>query len=267
MTNKILVLGKGYLGKEFERHGIESWGKDEFNIKYPEVTISGHKIEELRNYDVIINCIGKSDTRWCEKNENFNEALFINGRIPSILSTFCNKHNIKFVHISTGCLYDDTKTINTEESFVGSHCNYTMTKRIGELGCSPKDLIIRPKLFFSDVKDKNNLLCKLENFTRFSGDKLNSFTCTSTVIGAVKELIGAEQSGIFNVAQSDFATVAKIALWCGVPIKEVVTGEQLSKKEGMYLSNNVMDISKLLKFYKPMDIEPSVKLSYAELNK
>ena len=268
MSNKILVLGEGFLGEEFKRHGIETWGKDKFNINYPNSSISGNSIDELKNYDVVVNCIGKSNTRWCEDRNNFKEALFVNGKLPGILSQFCNNNGIRFVHISTGCLYDDTSKENTEDSFISAHCNYTTTKWVGELTCNvDTDIILRPRLYFSDVAHKNNLLGKLPNFSSFTGDKMDSLTCTSTIVGATKAILEAEDTGIFNVAQVGSATIAQVAQWCGLPINGVNTADQLREREGLYLVNNVMNIDRLMKYYKPMDIETSVRLSYAELIK
>lgn len=265
--HNVIVLGKGYLGKEFERHGIETWGRDKFNIEYPyNSTNIDKQLELLKNYKVVINCIAKSNTRWCEQNENFEEALFVNGCIPKILSRFCNKHDIQFVQISTGCLYDDITKPNNEKSFISAHCNYTITKWIGEVYCNKQDLIMRPRLYFSDIKDKNNLLCKLPSFNHYVGDVVNSLTCTSTIVGAVKELIFFQQHGIFNVAQQGSATMADIASWCNLPVNSTITSEELRNKENLYLVNNVMDISKLLPFYVPLNIENSIKLSHTELN-
>jgi len=264
MSNKILVLGRGYLGKEFERHGIETWGRDKFDID------GGGSVEDqldlLDEYDVIVNCIGKSNTRWCENPDNFDEALFINGFFPGILSDYCEDTDKKFVQISTGCLYDDTTKPNTEDSFLSAHCNYTITKWIGENECNPeRDLILRPRLYFSDIQDRNNLICKLPKFQSFTGDKLDSLTSTSTIVGATKALLEADQYGIFNVAQQGSATIAKVASWCGISMVDTITASALREREGLYLVNNVMDISKLLRYYKPSDIETAVRLSYAEL--
>jgi dTDP-4-dehydrorhamnose reductase len=265
--SKMLVLGKGYLGKEFERHGIEVWGRDKFNVDFVTGKFNNKTLDDLNEYDTVINCIGKSNTRWCEDPENFDEMIFVNGHLPKILSNHCKENNIKFVHISTGCLYDDTTKVNTESDFISAHCNYTVSKWVGEKGCNKMDLILRPRLYFSDTKDRNNLLCKLPRFKSFTGDKLDSLTCTSTIVGATKELVLANESGIFNVAQIGSATISNIAAWCGIPISLVNTAEELRKREGIYLVNSVMDISKLLKYYKPLDIKTSIQLSYNELVK
>ena len=267
MDNKTIVLGRGYLGKEFERHGINVFDRNGFNVEYPENNIT-EQLEKLKSYDTIINCIGKSNTRWCEDSNNFSEALFINGELPRILSNFCSKNNIQFVHISTGCLYDNTTIENTETDFISAHCNYTVTKWVGEQGCNKEtDLILRPRLYFSDIKDRNNLLCKIPVFTSYTADVADSFTCTSTIVGATKALLEAKQTGVFNVAQHGFATIANIAFYCGLNDDKINTAKELRAREGLYLVNNKMDIRKLMKFYNPMNIIDSIKLSYAELSK
>lgn len=269
MNKRVLVLGRGYLGTEFERHGFEVWGRDRFDFGTSTGDISILALSNMvKNYDVVINCIGKSNTRWCEDKDNFAECMYVNSEIPRTLSKWCNAHGLKFVQISTGCLYDDTTKANTEDSFISAHCNYTISKLVGENYCNTdRDIILRPRLYFSDIKDKNNLLCKLPQFSSYTGDKLDSFTCTSTIVGATKALIAADATGVFNVAQIGSATIARIAYWCGLPITSVNTAESLRMREGLYLVNNVMDISKLLRYYIPSDIETAVRLSYAELTK
>lgn len=265
--DKIAVLGRGFLGKEFERHGFEVLGRDRFNIKLTDPENIILNLKNLEKYDVIINCIGKSNTRWCEDKRNFNEALLINGTFVGLLSKFCSENDIKLVHISTGCLYDDTTKENTEDDFLSAHCNYTATKWVGENLCNPKrDLILRPRLYFSDIPDRNNLLCKLPKFKSFTGDKLDSLTCTSTIVGATKALLEAGQVGVFNVAQKGSASISEVAKWCGLSGEPVNTAHELRDREGLYLVNNVMDISKLLRYYTPIDIESAIRLSYAELN-
>jgi len=236
MANKVLVLGKGYLGKEFERHGFETWGKSKLTFQYPLPAFPNNALEEIRNYDVVVNCIGKSNTRWCEREDNLHEAMFVNSELPGLISEYCNRNGIRYVHISTGCLYGDTVEPATESTHIAAHCRYTLTKWMGEILCNPKDLIVRPRLYFSDVEDKNNLLCKLQKFRSFTGDKVDSVSSTSTIVGAVKELIQADQSGIFNVAQEGSASIAKIALWCGLPVKEIITAKQLQERKIYILS-------------------------------
>jgi dTDP-4-dehydrorhamnose reductase len=245
---EIIVLGRGFLGLAFEKKGYKVLSKSDFFID--------HNINELyENYfinkaDVIINCIGKSDTRWCEKRENFSETLWSNGLLPGILSDFCRERNKKFVHISTGCLYDDKTKLNTEDGFIAAHCNYTATKWIGEKKCNPdRDLIIRPRLYFGDFAHKNNLILKMMKFSKFLDEK-NSFTSVHVIVDAIEKLIRENQYGIFNLSCDGSMTIyelAEIIGLSGIKIKE----KDLHDSEHVYLVNNVMDISKVKKFYNP----------------
>jgi dTDP-4-dehydrorhamnose reductase len=107
-----LVLGNGYLGNEFKRQGYEVWGRDIFDFAIEKYN-GDHDIflkewnDKFKKYNIIVNCIGQSNTRYCESKVNINKVLSINGYLPSYLSTFCKTTNKIFVHISTGCLYDE----------------------------------------------------------------------------------------------------------------------------------------------------------------
>lgn len=251
---KILVLGKGFLGQEFERQGFEVWGKERF-----EFDIIRHEIKnfyasrmfegKFAHVDAVVNCIAKSNTRDCEMN--FHQAMAVNGHLPAFLSKFCKERGIKFVHISTGCLYDHDDA--TENDFITAHCNYTVTKWIGEKGCdSNYDLILRPRLLYSDVQDRNNLLCKLPKFKHFVWNRVDSLTSTRTIVEATLSLLRSNQSGIFNVANSGKISMHSIANLLDLPNKNSdITMEQLRNEQKLYLVNSTMRLNKLQKFYNP----------------
>ena len=275
-----LILGNGFLGKEFIRQGYKHFTTSEqLRFKTPKESLESEnnpddvpspiqflsKLENIIDYleindsvkiDTIINCIGKADTRYCEDKNNFNDdVLHINGFLPELISRFCRNHNIKFVQISTGCLYTSANQLVNETSFIEAHCNYTLSKWIGEMGCDyNRDLIIRPRLYFSDIRNKLNLLCKFENF-KYILNEFNSITSTRTIVEAVTALLQCNQVGVFNVANDGIYTIKEISEAIGykwLP-SQVITGYELRKQQGLYLVNNTMDISKLKQFYIPRD--------------
>ena len=262
MKNKVLVLGRGYLGREFERHGYTVWGSDS-----PFCTKQDNKYHydwaSLDKFSVIINCIGKSNTRWCETH--FEEAYQTNALFVKTLSEYCHEHDIKLVHISTGCLYDRSHVPNRETDFIVAHCNYTVTKWAGEQYCLPEDLIVRPRLFFGGHVGENNLLCKLHRFEKFC-TTLDSLASTLVVVEAVETLLLNEQCGIFNVGCDGFISIYDIGKLVGISRPEM-TSEELRTREKLYLVNNVMDISKLKKFYSPPHIDGEIRRCWAELTK
>lgn len=87
---KVLVLGKGFLGKEFEEMGYEVWGRDKFNFKFDD----RYEYGIFEDYDAIVNCIGISNTRYCELPQNIEHVVELNGSLPSFLSHICKRHTI-----------------------------------------------------------------------------------------------------------------------------------------------------------------------------
>jgi len=263
---KIVVLGKGFLGQEFEKRGYEVLGKDKVYFDRNDTFSSSatfRKIyDKLHKYDVVINCIGKSNTRWCENN--FQGAYFSNVFIPEALSHFCNGERIKFVHISTGCLYDRNDVPQKETDFLAAHCQYTLTKWLAEIKLNPNDLIIRPRLYFADYYNDNNLCVKINKFDRMMFED-NSYTSTHIIVSAIEALLQNDQTGIFNVACEGTSTMIDLAHSVGIE-KQMITRDELHKEQGLYLVDNVMDISKLKQFYQPPHILDEWKRCYESVN-
>jgi len=257
---RIIVLGRGFLGKKFEQKEFEVWGKDRFYLP-PNELMSVDTKKELSGADVIINCIAKSNTRWCEKN--FKEAFWSNCNVPRQLSEFCVERGIKFVHISTGCLYDSGMHTHSEDDFMTAHCNYTITKWVGEKWLNEGDLILRPRLLFGDFEDKGNLLCKLPKFTHFL-NAFNSYISVSVLVDAIVALLEREQSGVFNVACDGITTVMDLARTIGLD-GIGITEEELHEREHLYLVNNIMNLDKLKQFYQPPDLLTEIKRCWGEL--
>lgn len=258
---KIVVLGRGFLGQEFEKMGYEVWDRKRFNFST--------SVDVLVDYDVVINCIGISNTRYCEDPKNFNEIMTVNGTLPNILSRYCNTKGKKFVQISTGCLFDEVGRPCTEEDFISAHCNYTVSKYAGEMSCNKEtDLILRPRLLFSDTKmdTHNNLIQKLLKFDTFV-DEFNSVTWNKTIVEATQALLDAGVSGIFNIANEGVHTIYDIATKMLGKSGAKMSGEELRKSQGLFLVNNVMDLTKLKKYYQPETVENAIKECYKELIK
>ena len=245
--NSTIVLGRGFLGSEFERQGFTVYGRDMLTFPCHELC------EILAPFDTIINCIGSADTRHCEDASKWQETYFVNAYVPKILSDHCHRYHKKFVQISTGCVYDKNNTQQSESAFTASHCRYVVSKLAGEYYCRANDLVIRPRLFFSDLDNKNNLLTKLPSFTRHLTE-INSYTSTSTIVEAVGALLLAQQSGVFNVAQSGYGTIQEVCKRLGIKERPPISGHELQVDQGLALVNNIMDTSKLHQFYQPREL-------------
>lgn len=254
-----VVLGNGFLGNQFARNGWTVWDRSKFSYEKGKFQTDWN---ELSNFDTIINCIGISDTRFCE--QSLSIAIDINGELPRKLSQYCECNHKKFVHISTGCLYDFTNAYENE--FIVAHCNYTVSKWIGEKGCGSNDLIIRPRLLYSDLPHKNNLLSKLPRYKAYVYDKKDSLTSTQTIVQAVTILLKNNQVGIFNVADEGEISIADIARLLKIKSdKPDIIMDHLRNEQGLYLVNSTMNINKLKEFYQPPTVIENLIYCYKNL--
>lgn len=270
--SRLLVLGRGYLGREFERYGHTVVGRDGFQFDPDD---PGEAMEQLVDLlhrdqpDAVVNCIGCADTRACEDLDNWDNTFQVNTMLPAHLSEWLEYREETFVHISTGCLYDGQTGVDpaTEESPLETHCHYTVSKQAGENNCNKEhDLILRPRLLFSDREHPANLLTKLQKFDRFINAP-NSYTSLRTIVEATESLVLAKQVGVFNVAQDVRAMYLSpwdIARNLGIKGEEMSV-EELREEQGIYLVNNVMDINKLRQFYEPRVIGDEIAYSWSRM--
>jgi hypothetical protein len=74
----------------------------------------------------------------------------------------------------------------------------------------------------------------------------------------MQALLDAGQTGIFNVANEGRHTICEIAEMLGKKGGGKMSGAELRKQQGLFLVNNVMDISKLKKFYQPPKVKEAI---------
>jgi len=256
---RIVVLGRGFLGKTFEQYGIPTLGRDGFEYTEEDnietVTKKLKKLKDQYGDMTIVNCIGSANTRSCEVGANWKHTQSINGTLPSLLSEACGKLGCRFIHISTGCVYDQNNEPQKEDDFLVSHCNYVVSKLVGELGCSDDDLIIRPRLYFGGSPDRNNLLTKISKFKRFLTE-VNSFTSVETIVEAVLALEKAGATGVFNVSNTGYMSMVDVAklLFDDDRYKNQISAHELKENEGLFLVNNIMSNEKLEEYYTPRPV-------------
>jgi len=264
----ILVLGDGYLGGQYRKNGYTVWGRERWEFDSDDVEGSMDKLFTefvVSDYHTIINCIGTADTRRCEDPKHWDQVYSVNAELPRHLSKRCNDHGIKFVHISTGCVYDQNHMPQREDAFLSSHCRYVVSKLAGEFNCSEGDLILRPRLYFSGDENSGNLLTKIKNFKYFLTD-INSYTSTQTIVEASLALIENDCSGVFNVAQKGYINLVEIAEHIGLEITGTLTSDQLKLQEGLHLVNNIMDTTKLEEYYTPRHILDEISYCWYHMN-
>ncbi|MFA5275932.1 MAG: sugar nucleotide-binding protein [Candidatus Omnitrophota bacterium] len=203
MKNKILVLGQGFIGTKIQREfGCDISGKRIHSYQDAE--------KEIRRFNpkIIINCIGitgKNNVDDCELVKD--KTLTANSFIPLLLAEAAIRRNIKFIHISSGCIfhYDYKKDKPIKEDLIPNFFDlfYSRTKIYAEqplniLSKKNDILIPRIRIPLDNQPSPKNILTKLLKYTKII-DAPNSVTYVPDFIKALNHLIKIDARGIYNV--------------------------------------------------------------------
>ena len=101
MPNKILILGKGFIGQRLQT-ALKCNLSSILITKYNDIS------KEIKKYSpkIIINCIGstgKNNVDECESD--IDKTLLANMYIPVLIADAALRNKIKFIHIGSGCTY------------------------------------------------------------------------------------------------------------------------------------------------------------------
>ena len=121
------------------------------------------KIKKI-NPNILINCLGVVKHRK-ECKEGIAETAYINSIFPHSLATTCINSNIKFIHLSTDCVFSGEKGNYKESDIPDPTDYYGKSKMLGEVDVSHaltlRTSFIGPALFhktglFEWVKEQKN---------------------------------------------------------------------------------------------------------------
>ena len=203
MRKDILILGKGFIGERLQK---------ELNCKIDGSMINcfsdAEKLVKKYNPEIIINCIGITGRRNVDDCELEKDAtLLANSFVPVILAEACLRSNIKFVHISSGCIfnynYKKNRPIKENSKDYFFELFYSRSKVYSEaalevLSREYNILIARIRIPLLNAKHPKNVLDKLIKYKKVI-DIPNSVTYIPDFIRAVKHLIKIDARGIYNV--------------------------------------------------------------------
>lgn len=210
----MLVFGNGWLGNRFA---------DRFDAVVSDADILdtervAHEVFDAKP-DVVVNAAGKCgvpNIDWCEKPENRKVTLYVNAFGPSILFHVVDAvsgmtgRDIRFVHLSTGCLWSSGKDIDEEREPEPTSW-YARTKADGEARL-PKDkvLVVRMRMPLDIRSNPRNLVTKVSRYRDVS-DAQNSVTVVDDMLDAVGKLLDKGCVGVFNVVNEGTASVEDMA--------------------------------------------------------
>lgn len=112
------------------------------------------KLEEIQKLidsikpNIIVNCTGVLVKA---SEENKREAVWFNAFLPRYLSTICESNGIRFMHLSTDCVFSGKFGPYNEESFRDGEAFYDRSKALGEV-VEGSDLTIRTSIIGPELK-------------------------------------------------------------------------------------------------------------------
>lgn len=221
----ILILGKGYIGTALHdelsgasEHNVD-W-KSRSELPYDDKRYLSSYVEGM--FDVVINAsgyTGRPNVDACENNRD--DTWYYNVKVPGIIAETCRRHNIKFIHISSGCIYDGYEKEYTEldEPNFGLKENnsswYSKTKHAGELALQSTGAhIFRIRMPFCGTTSGRNIMMKLLNYDYIINEK-NSVTNVEDLAEFTRAFLANSidlfsEGGIYNVVNPQPVSTAII---------------------------------------------------------
>ncbi|MFC1804503.1 NAD-dependent epimerase/dehydratase family protein [Candidatus Omnitrophota bacterium] len=203
MNDKVLIVGAGYIGRRLQE-GLD--------CELSERMINSFKdAKELLSEakpQILINCIGNLGRNVDECDKDPDKTLFSNTFVPVILAEAALRSNVRFINISTGCIYhydyekDNPVTEDKEPDFFElfySRSKIYADKVLQSLSQRYPILIVRIRVPLDDRPHPKNLLTKLINYKK-AIDIPNSVTYMPDFVDAIKHLIKVRAEGTYNVA-------------------------------------------------------------------
>jgi dTDP-4-dehydrorhamnose reductase len=202
MNNDILIFGKGFIGTRLQEElGCALSDKQIYKLADAQEQIKSLKPK------LIVNCIGYIGRNVDDCEQDKEQTLSANVFVPVILAEAALRNKVKFIHISSGCIYhyDYAKNIPIPETedpdffeLFYSRSKIYAEQAIRVLSRKYPLLIVRIRVPLDNRSHPRNLLDKLIGY-RKAIDAPNSVTYIPDFILALKHLIKIDARGIYNV--------------------------------------------------------------------
>ena len=242
MDEKVLILGKGYLGTRLQ---------EQFRCALSQRRVTSlADAERIIRYfrpDVLINCIGYHGTKNiddCDRSPD--RTIQANTIVPLLLGEAAIKSGIRLVHISSGCLFhyqSGQSHIKEEASPDFFETLYARTKIYADLALTNLSkkypiLTLRIRLPLDDRPHPFNLLNKLLQFQSVI-DQPSSITYIPDFLNAMEHLIRIKATGVYNIINPgsiSFINILKIyQKFVPGHRYRIITPEQLKNKRAIVL--------------------------------
>lgn len=249
---KIIIFGSnGMLGNyvnsflKNKNYNIVALTRNDYDLLNVSVTSLDIFLKKLNLEvnDIIINCAGIIPQSSNYRNLNKQMYYKINSVFPIILSSLCEKYELKMIHITTDCVFSG-KIGNYDENSEHDETNdYGTSKSLGEL-C--RATIIRTSIIGEEKNNKRSLLewVKLNTNKEINGyvnHYWNGVTCLQLSQIIEKMII-----------EKDF--------WIGV--KHIFSPRIISKYDLIKMINDIYNLNIKINKYSTEKIDKSLKSIY-----
>jgi dTDP-4-dehydrorhamnose reductase len=215
VMSKILLLGaSGYMGRAFKaelvRRNFQAITPSRAQVNYCDFEVLRQYIRKLGGIDFLINAAGftgKPNVEQCEMRRE--ETLQGNLLLPQMLSHLAAVENVRWLHISSGCIYqgDNGGKGFTEEdepnfSFKYNNCSfYSGVKAVAEayLREDSRCYVARLRIPFDENDGPRNYITKLLTYPK-TYDNINSISHIGDFVKTCLNLYESDcPAGIYNI--------------------------------------------------------------------
>ena len=263
---RVFVVGhKGWIGKKFINILIENsipYSCSKLRAEDSKIYNEISKFETTHVYCCsgrthgILNDIEYNTIDYLENSETLKENINDNLFVPLSLALYCDKNNIHFTYIGTGCIFDDPVVKfneNDKPNFFGS--NYSIIKGFTDMLIknNTNALILRIRMPISSDENDRNFITKIKKYDKICS-KYNSMTVLDEMLPISLEMMINEESGCFNftnpgsISHNEILELYKNIVDNNFTWKNFTIEEQ-NKILKSKRSNNKLDTSKLESFY------------------
>lgn len=169
----VAVLGQGYVGTHVSQYlnqrGIDTLALSRDFLNYTDYYTFNNLIKTSQvNY--VINCAGFTGRPNIDEAEiKQSECWKANVSDPVSINRICREHNINYIHVSSGCIYNGYSKEFTEQDtpnfgLFDNSSVYSKTKHAYELTAGDYGMTVRIRLPFCSIVHPRSLLTKLINY-------------------------------------------------------------------------------------------------------
>lgn len=223
----MITGGSGSLGSELKKLFLNS-------------LIPSHKELDICNKENIVNFLKKNDidlvihtaaitnVRLCEENKELAMDVNVNGTRNLVESILELRPTIKFIYISTACVFDGHTGMYTEESIPYPENFYSLTKLLGEY----------------EVKRIKNYLIVRTNFVsrkpwpypKAFTDRFGTYLFSDVVAEGIKDIVKENLTGVIHIVGDKKLSMFELAKLTTPSIESMTINDYSGPKLTMDMS-------------------------------